>query len=208
MRWGTRAGIKRGRRGRRWRRCIAFCCGWCRLRSSRSQAAHRRLTLHPRKTAIMATAQPAQFLGLELYADGRRRLPAETVRRFRNRLRSLQDRHGAGTATFDEILPRVRSWVAHSRHADTGRLREAIFRDTVYSVPGGPDRPGGASFAAVPGTTIPGTCALPTATGTTRATGTTIPASAWPARTHARAAAPKDAAGAPGISAQVLPRPG
>jgi|HubBroStandDraft_1064217.scaffolds.fasta_scaffold00135_5 hypothetical protein len=41
-----------------------------------------------------------------------------------------------------------------------------------------------ASFAAVPGTTIPGACALPSAAGTTRATGTTTPASAWPGRSH------------------------
>ena len=52
----------------------------------------RRLSLHPRKTHVAPTAAPATFLGFELRPGGRRRLPEENVRRFRNRLRGLRDR--------------------------------------------------------------------------------------------------------------------
>jgi retron-type reverse transcriptase len=74
----------------------------------------RRLKLHPRKTFIAPTAEPAQFLGPVLVEKGWRRLPDANVKRFRNRLRGLRDRH-------------VRAWIAHAGHASTWRLRHAIF---------------------------------------------------------------------------------
>ena len=92
----------------------------------------RRLLLHPRKTAILPTKEPARFLGFVLLPGGRRRLPEDNVRRFRNRLRSLQDRYRAGTVTRKEVIQRVRAWIAHAEHADTWRLRHAIFRTVRF----------------------------------------------------------------------------
>jgi retron-type reverse transcriptase len=51
--------------------------------------AGRRLSLHPAKTFVVGTAERARFLGLELIEGGRRRLPDENVRRFRNRMRHM-----------------------------------------------------------------------------------------------------------------------
>jgi retron-type reverse transcriptase len=158
-----------------WRQRIA---GWL---------ARRRLSLHPRKTVIARSAEPTMFLGLVLLPGGYRRLPDENVQRFRGKLRSFQDRYAAGTADFPDFAPNIRSWCAHAAHADTIRLREAIFHAAVFRPRRRPVRPPAVSSAAVPGTTIQGTCARPNATGTTPATGTTMPASGWPARTLARA---------------------
>ncbi len=88
----------------------------------------RRLRLHPRKTSVQATAVPVEFLGFVLFPGGRRRLPEENVRRFRNRLRGLRDRWRHGTVSKDEVRRRIQSWIAHAEHADTWRLRHAIFR--------------------------------------------------------------------------------
>lgn len=88
----------------------------------------RRLRLHPRKTVVAATAEPALFLGFVLLAGGRRRLPEDNVRRFRNRLRGLRDRWRAGQVEREEVEKRIISWIAHAEHADTWRLRQAIFR--------------------------------------------------------------------------------
>jgi retron-type reverse transcriptase len=90
--------------------------------------ARRRLLLHPRKTGIASTGEPARFLGFELHPGGARRLPEDNVRRFRNRLRGLRDRWRAGTVETDEVVQRINAWVAHARHADTLGLRHAIFR--------------------------------------------------------------------------------
>jgi RNA-directed DNA polymerase len=90
--------------------------------------ARRRLSLHPEKTRIEPSTEPAEFLGYVLAEPGVRRLPEENVRRFRNRLRGLRDRWRAGTVSAAEVEQRVRAWIAHARHANTARLRHAIFR--------------------------------------------------------------------------------
>jgi RNA-directed DNA polymerase len=173
-----------------------------------SWLGQQRLSLHPRKTVIVTTAAPSAFLGYNLQ-PGRRRLPEDNVQRMRGRLRGLRDRWRAGTIDSTAVSSRVEAWLAHAAHADTWRLRHAIFRagwfDPVSAgshasrrKPGRP--PVGASSAAVPGTTTPGTAAPATATGTTPETGTTMPTSGWPARLHARADGIKVPSGAPRVS--------
>ena len=66
--------------------------------------------------------------GYVLLPNGRRRLPEDNVRRFRNRLRGMRDRVRAGVMTIEEARPRVASWVAHARHANTRRLRRTLLR--------------------------------------------------------------------------------
>jgi RNA-directed DNA polymerase len=173
----------------------------------------KRLRLHPRKTVILPTAEPVPFLGFEL-SPGRRRLPEANVRRFRNRLRGLRDMYRAGTATRATIEARVTSWIAHAVHAQTWRLRHAIFGGGWFDPalntrfgrtlqphfgvkPGRP--PAGGSCAAVLGTTTRGTSAPACATTTASETGTTTPASACPAPLHARAGWFKDQPGVPRV---------
>ncbi|MEO1610604.1 MAG: RNA-directed DNA polymerase, partial [Pseudomonadota bacterium] len=87
----------------------------------------RRLKLHPRKTVILSTDKPAQFLGFVLLPGGSRRLPEDNVARFRGRLRALRDRWRAGTITRGEVEAKIGAWIAHAEHADTWRLRQAVF---------------------------------------------------------------------------------
>jgi len=156
----------------------------------------KRLRLHPRKTLVLPTSEPSAFLGYVLLPD-RRRLPEDNVRRFRNRLRGMRDRWRAGTIDHSTVEARIQSWIAHAEHAQTWRLRHAIFRggwfDPALHARFGrtlakPGRsPLGGFCAAVPGTTIQGTFAPATATTTSSATATTMPVSALPAPLHARA---------------------
>ncbi len=175
----------------------------------------RRLSLHPRKTVIVACKEPATFLGLVL-APGSRRLPEDGVRRFRNRLRALRARWKAGSIDPHDVEQRVGAWIAHARHANTWRLRHAIFGGGWFD-PAGPagllPRPGRplpfASLAAAPGTTIRGTSAPGTATGTPPETETQTPASASPARLHARAGRSNDHPGEPRVrSGSAMMTPG
>jgi hypothetical protein len=101
----------------------------------------RRMILHPRKTRIVACAEPAEFLGLVLHGNGHRRLPESNVRRFRNRLRGLRDRWKIGTVEAEEIYQRVQSWIAHAEHANTWRLRRTLFRGGWFDPLREPDRP-------------------------------------------------------------------
>ena len=142
----------------------------------------RRLKLHPQKTVILPTCEPATFLGFVLLPGGQRRLPEENVRRFRNRLRGLRDRWRCGTVTKEEVMRRVRSWIAHAEHANTWRLRQSIFRAGWFDPAREPDPPASAFCAAAPGTTNRGTSVPRTATGTPPATATTTTGSVWPVR--------------------------
>jgi len=101
----------------------------------------RRLVLHPGKTHVVPCAEPAGFLGFVLHGNGHRRLPEDNVRRFRNRLRGLRDRWRAGTIEADEIGQRAQSWIAHAGHANTWRLRHALFRGGWFDPAREPDRP-------------------------------------------------------------------
>ena len=86
----------------------------------------RRLRLHPAKTHIAPTAEPATFLGLVLHRGGLRRLPGANVARFRQRLQGLREEWRAGQAQADDVHQRVGAWVAHARHAHTEGLRHAL----------------------------------------------------------------------------------
>jgi hypothetical protein len=52
--------------------------------------------------------------------------------RFRNRLRGLRDRWHARTVAAEEVQQKVGAWIAHAAHADTWRLRRAIFRGSWF----------------------------------------------------------------------------
>ena len=159
----------------------------------------RRLILHPRKTTIQPTSVPASFLGFVLLPDGRRRLPEDNVRRFRNRLRGLRDRWRQGTVAMEEVATRIRSWIAHAEHANTWRLRQSVFRASPFRRAREPGPPASAFSAAAPGTKSrslqpgsargtprkKGTSAPRIATGTPPATATTTGVSVWPARSTA-----------------------
>jgi hypothetical protein len=107
----------------------------------------RRLRLHPAKTGLRASAEPAEFLGF-VTMPGRRRLPEANLRRFRNRLRGLRDRWRAGTVDPPEVNLRISAWIAHAAWADTWRLRHAIFRGGMFDPALEPDRsPAGARRA-------------------------------------------------------------
>ena len=88
----------------------------------------RRLRLHPRKTFIASTREPAAFLGFVLMPQGHRLLPQDNLGRFRNRLRGFRDRYRAGRMAGSGVRARIGAWIAHASHAKTWRLRQAIFR--------------------------------------------------------------------------------
>jgi len=92
----------------------------------------RRLKLHPRKTLILNTAEPSQFLGFVLSPGGQRRLPEDNVARFRGRLRGMRDRERAGSVTRTDVDAKISAWIAHASHADTFHLRRAIFKGTRH----------------------------------------------------------------------------
>lgn len=87
----------------------------------------RRLRLHPRKTVVQPCAQPTRFLGFDLLPHGRRRLPDLNVQRAAGRIADCRAGFAAGQLSEAEVRQRLNGWVAHARHADSYRLRRALF---------------------------------------------------------------------------------
>jgi hypothetical protein len=100
----------------------------------RKRHAHVALGSIRKKSVILPTTQAAQFLGFILLPDGSRRLPDDNVARFCNRLRGLRDRWRAGSVERGAVEARVRAWIAHAEHANTWRLREAIFHGKWFDL--------------------------------------------------------------------------
>lgn len=89
--------------------------------------AHRRLRLHPGKTFVAPTTEPAQFLGFVTAPGGRRRLPDANVTRFVCRLRRLRAAWQQGEVDAAHVHQRIQAWVAHASQAQTAQLRHTLF---------------------------------------------------------------------------------
>jgi hypothetical protein len=80
--------------------------------------------------------------------------------RMRRKMKTMARQFQNGQTTLSEIQPRIQSWIAHAKHADTWRLRRRILGSVGFG--------GGVDIAAG------------SATGTTRTTGTTTTDSVAP----------------------------
>jgi len=90
-----------------------------------------RLVLHPRKAIVSPTRDGFDFVGYRIFPT-HRRLRKDNVRAFARRLRGMRHAYWRGELTLKDIQPRVKSWVAHAKHADTYRLRQRLFAEVVF----------------------------------------------------------------------------
>ena len=88
-----------------------------------------RLRLHPKKSVVFPVKDGIRFLGYRVFPT-HRLLPKENVRRFRRRVRGMQEDYAAGRVSFAEVYQRLMSWSGHARQANTYRLRCRLF-DTI-----------------------------------------------------------------------------
>ena len=85
------------------------------------------LVLNP-KTQIVKAAAGAPFLGYRVWADHRQVLRAHGVRGRRRMRRQLADMR-RGELACSQAVASLRSWFAHLRHADSYRLRLALWHE-------------------------------------------------------------------------------
>ena len=93
------------------------------------------LTLHEGKSQIFRTKTGIKFLGFRIYQN-HRRLTTDNVRRFKKRLKKFSGEwrvvsgeksdftsHSPLVTSHSKILDSVRCWVAHSKYANSAKLR-------------------------------------------------------------------------------------
>jgi len=91
-----------------------------------------RLKLKPRATRVFPVTEGTDWLGYVIWPTHRRLRPAN-ARGFGRKLRGMQKAYREGKITPQEIKSSILAWIAHASHADTYRLREAIFGPVVFS---------------------------------------------------------------------------
>jgi RNA-directed DNA polymerase len=98
----------------------------------RERLAQDRLLLHPRKAHIYHTVRGIDLFGYQVFPH-KRQLRNDNGHAFNRRLRKLARLYHEGALEWEEIHPRVRSWIGHAIHGETEGLRKALFRRTVFS---------------------------------------------------------------------------
>ena len=73
-----------------------------------------------------AARRGKRFLGYRVFPT-HRLMPKENVRRFRRRVRRMQEEYAAGRVSIGEVHQRLMSWNGHARQANTYRLRGRLF---------------------------------------------------------------------------------
>ena len=93
-----------------------------------------RLRLHPRKQQIYPVDTGIDFVGFVSFAE-RRKIRRENIKRLIRRVRRFQRLYAAGEMTQAQITQSLQSWIAHSRYADSYRLRCQILMRQVWHAP-------------------------------------------------------------------------
>lgn len=85
----------------------------------------RRLSLHPRKSFIAPTDEPAEFLGFVLHAGGKRLLPQAAAARLRSGVRGIRENVRNQEWSTGLARQRIASWKAYADHAHARGLIRA-----------------------------------------------------------------------------------
>jgi retron-type reverse transcriptase len=93
--------------------------------------ASLRLRLHEGKMQIKPSRLGLTFVGYRLWAS-HRLVRKSNVREFRRRVRWLRQAYAAGVIDWDDIKPRLASWIGHARQADSERLLRRLSREWKF----------------------------------------------------------------------------
>ena len=94
------------------------------LRAGRQETNPARL--HPQKSEVFPVTAGIRFLGYRVF-PWRRVVTKENVRRFRKRVRRMQEEYAAGKLSAEQIQPRLMSWLGHARQGSAAVWREELF---------------------------------------------------------------------------------
>jgi len=96
----------------------------------RERLAALRLALHERESTVYPVISGIPFLGFRLYPT-HRRLKRRNGVAFVRRFRTLRHAAARGEITPEALRQRVRSWIAHTSHGNTYRLRRALLKPAL-----------------------------------------------------------------------------
>ncbi len=104
----------------------------------REHLDRRRLPLHERKVFVRPVRTGLTFVGYRLWPT-HRLLRKDNVHKFRRRVRWMKRAYAQRLIQWEDIKPRLASWIGHARHADSKRLVRRLSREWTFRR-GGTDR--------------------------------------------------------------------
>jgi retron-type reverse transcriptase len=99
--------------------------------SVRSYLAGLRLRLHSGKLQVKPSWRGLTFVGYRIWAS-HRLVRKSNVREFRRRVRWMRRAYAAGIIDWNDIKPRLASWIGHARQADSERLLRRLCREWKF----------------------------------------------------------------------------
>jgi len=90
-----------------------------------------RLKLHPNKSVIFPVTEGIRFLGYRVFST-HCLLAKDNVRRFRRRVRKMQQQYSEGVIDLEAVRQRLMSWCGHAGQADTYMLRDRLFANMRF----------------------------------------------------------------------------
>lgn len=90
-----------------------------------------RLKLHPNKSVIFPVTEGIRFLGYRVFST-HRLLAKDNVRRFRRRVRKMQEQYSEGLMDLEAVRQRLMIWCGHAGQADTYMLRDRLFANMRF----------------------------------------------------------------------------
>jgi RNA-directed DNA polymerase len=92
----------------------------------------RRLRLHEEKVSVRPVQAGLTFVGYRIWPT-HRLLRKKNVRHFRRRVRWMKGAYACGRTSWQDIKPRLISWMGHASQADSRRLVGRLSREWVFS---------------------------------------------------------------------------
>ena len=90
-----------------------------------------RLQLHEGKLHVKPARGGVTFVGYRIWAS-HRLVRKSNVREFRRRVRWMRRAYAAGVIEWNDIKPRLASWIGHARQADSERLLRRLCREWTF----------------------------------------------------------------------------
>jgi len=90
-----------------------------------------RLRLHETKQAIIPCRAGVRFVGFRIWPT-HRLIRKDNVWRFRRRVRWMRRAYAAREIDWEDVKPRLVSWLGHARQANSERLIRRLSRDWVF----------------------------------------------------------------------------
>lgn len=104
---------------------------WLLAESIEQRLSELALRVAPGKVTLQRTAEKVDVLGYQITAS-RRWLRNDNGYRARRRLQGLQKAYATSQMDLQQVQTSVASWIGHSRHGETERLREQLFDGMVF----------------------------------------------------------------------------